>query len=157
MSWFLRKDKGILTPTEKKKETPDGLWYKTPSGKIVHIRELKNNAYVSPEDTKQTLKKEVDRRIDDGSFAWAVNQNRPVVIKSTDGNQNLILHVWSTTRRVPAARGAARLARRPPRREGPAGRGRRRTRGDPPQQRWCTRLSCRCPSGKCCSPGATPW
>ena len=50
MSWFLRKDKGILTPTEKKKETPDGLWYKTPSGKIVHIRELKNNAYVSPED-----------------------------------------------------------------------------------------------------------
>ena len=50
MAWFLRKDKGILTPTEKKKETPDGLWYKTPSGKIVHIRELKNNAYVSPED-----------------------------------------------------------------------------------------------------------
>jgi len=56
--------------------------------------------YVSPEDTKQTLKKEVDRRIDDGSFAWAVNQNRPVVIKSTDGNQNLILHVLSTKRRV---------------------------------------------------------
>lgn len=50
MSWFLRKDKGILTPTEKKKEAPDGLWFKTPKGKIVHIRELKSNAYVSPED-----------------------------------------------------------------------------------------------------------
>ena len=50
MSWFLRKDKGILTPTEKKKEAPDGLWFKTPNGKIVHIRELKSNAYVSPED-----------------------------------------------------------------------------------------------------------
>lgn len=50
MSWFQRKDKGILTPTEAKKEAPDGLWYKTPSGKIIHTRELKNNAYVSPED-----------------------------------------------------------------------------------------------------------
>lgn len=50
MSWFKRKDKGILTPTEAKKEAPDGLWYKTPTGKIIHTRELKNNAYVSPED-----------------------------------------------------------------------------------------------------------
>lgn len=50
MAWFKRKDKGILTPTEKKMEAPDGLWYKTPKGKIIHTRELKNNAYVSPED-----------------------------------------------------------------------------------------------------------
>ena len=50
MAWFLRKTKGIQTPTEDKRESPDGLWYKTPSGKIIHMRELKNNAYVSPED-----------------------------------------------------------------------------------------------------------
>jgi acetyl-CoA carboxylase carboxyl transferase subunit beta len=50
MAWFKRQEKGIITPTEHKKETPDGLWYKTPSGKIIHMRELKNNAYVSPED-----------------------------------------------------------------------------------------------------------
>jgi acetyl-CoA carboxylase carboxyl transferase subunit beta len=50
MAWFKRKEKGIITPTENKKETPDGLWYKTPNGKIIHMRELKNNAYVSPED-----------------------------------------------------------------------------------------------------------
>lgn len=50
MSWFKRKDKGIQTPTEAKKEAPDGLWFKTPSGKIIHTRELKNNAYVCPED-----------------------------------------------------------------------------------------------------------
>jgi acetyl-CoA carboxylase carboxyl transferase subunit beta len=50
MSWFTRKSKGITTPTEQKKDAPDGLWYKTPGGKIVHTRELKNNAYVSPED-----------------------------------------------------------------------------------------------------------
>lgn len=50
MAWFERKDKGINTPTKDKKEAPDGLWYKTPSGKIIHIRELKNNQYVCPED-----------------------------------------------------------------------------------------------------------
>jgi len=50
MAWFNRKDKGIQTPTESKKEAPDGLWYKTPSGNIVHMRELKSNAYVSPGD-----------------------------------------------------------------------------------------------------------
>ena len=50
MSWFQRKVRGITTPTEQKKDAPDGLWYKTPGGTIVHTRELKNNAYVSPED-----------------------------------------------------------------------------------------------------------
>ena len=50
MSWFERKVKGITTPTDQKKDAPDGLWVKTPGGTIVHTRELKNNAYVSPED-----------------------------------------------------------------------------------------------------------
>ena len=50
MAWFQRKDKGIHTPTKEKKDVPDGLWYKTPKGKIIHIRELKNNSYVCPDD-----------------------------------------------------------------------------------------------------------
>lgn len=50
MSWFKRSDKGILTPTEAKREVPDGLWFKSPTGKIVHTRELKKNAYVVPEE-----------------------------------------------------------------------------------------------------------
>ncbi len=50
MAWFQRKEKGIHTPTQEKKDVPDGLWYKTPSGKIIHIRELKSNAYVCPDD-----------------------------------------------------------------------------------------------------------
>ena len=50
MKWFNRKDKNINTPTSQKKELPDGMWYKTPKGSIVHMRELKNNSYVSPED-----------------------------------------------------------------------------------------------------------
>ncbi|MDP5107304.1 acetyl-CoA carboxylase, carboxyltransferase subunit beta [uncultured Polaribacter sp.] len=49
-AWFKRKDKGIQTPTEEKKDTPKGLWYKTPSGKIIDTEELKKNLYVSPED-----------------------------------------------------------------------------------------------------------
>lgn len=50
MSWFNRTDKGILTPTEAKREVPDGLWFKSPGGKIIHTRELKNNAFVVPEE-----------------------------------------------------------------------------------------------------------
>lgn len=49
-AWFKRKDKGIQTATEDKKDTPKGLWYKTPSGKIIDTEELKVNLYVSPED-----------------------------------------------------------------------------------------------------------
>lgn len=49
-SWFKRKDKGIQTPTEEKKDVPKGLWHKTPSGKVVDADELKANFYVSPED-----------------------------------------------------------------------------------------------------------
>ncbi|MEY3600006.1 MAG: hypothetical protein RLZZ463_783 [Bacteroidota bacterium] len=49
-AWFKRKDKGIQTATEEKKETPKGLWYKSPSGKIVETEELASNLFVSPED-----------------------------------------------------------------------------------------------------------
>ena len=49
-SWFKRKEKGIQTATEEKKDTPRGLWYKSPTGKIVESEELAKNHYVSPED-----------------------------------------------------------------------------------------------------------
>jgi len=49
-SWFKRKNKGIQTPTDEKKDTPKGLWYKTPSGKIIDSDDLKAHLYVSPED-----------------------------------------------------------------------------------------------------------
>ncbi len=49
-SWFKRKEKGIQTSTEEKKDTPKGLWYKSPTGKIVESEELARNFYVSPED-----------------------------------------------------------------------------------------------------------
>lgn len=49
-NWFQRKIKGIQTPTEKKMDVPKGLWYKSPSGKIIDADDLKANLYVSPED-----------------------------------------------------------------------------------------------------------
>ena len=49
-AWFKRKEKGIQTATEEKKDTPKGLWYKSPTGKIVESEELAENYYVSPED-----------------------------------------------------------------------------------------------------------
>ena len=46
MSWFVRKDKGIQTPTEMKREAPDGLWYQCPNcKKVMNTREHKLNAY----------------------------------------------------------------------------------------------------------------
>ncbi len=49
-AWFKRKEKGIQTATEQKKDTPKGLWYKSPTGKIVEYEDLAKNFYVSPED-----------------------------------------------------------------------------------------------------------
>ncbi|TAE39749.1 MAG: acetyl-CoA carboxylase carboxyltransferase subunit beta [Runella slithyformis] len=46
MSWFTRKERGIQTPTEMKREAPDGLWYQCSNCKhIMHTREHKLNAF----------------------------------------------------------------------------------------------------------------
>jgi len=49
MSWFRRVEKGIVTPTDQKKETPDGLWYKCPCCKtVINTTEHKKNQFVCP-------------------------------------------------------------------------------------------------------------
>ena len=50
MAWFKRTKKGINTLTEDKKDVPKGLWYKSPTGKVVDSEQLEKNFYVSPED-----------------------------------------------------------------------------------------------------------
>ena len=40
MAWFRRKLKGIRTETKEKKDTPEGLWHKTPSGNIIDNEEV---------------------------------------------------------------------------------------------------------------------
>jgi len=49
MSWFVRKEKGISTPTEMKREAPDGLWHQCPKcKKVTQSKEHKLNAYTCP-------------------------------------------------------------------------------------------------------------
>ena len=50
MAWFKRENKGIQTPSKEKKDIPKGLWYKSPTGKVIDTQELQKNFYVSPED-----------------------------------------------------------------------------------------------------------
>lgn len=46
-TWFRRSKKGILTTTEEKKETPDGLWHKCPQCKTtVTVKELHDNLFI---------------------------------------------------------------------------------------------------------------
>jgi acetyl-CoA carboxylase carboxyl transferase subunit beta len=46
-TWFRRNKKGILTSTEEKKETPDGLWHKCPECKATTtVKDLHDNLYV---------------------------------------------------------------------------------------------------------------
>ncbi len=49
MSWFKRKEKGIITPTKEKKEAPDGLWYQCPEcKKVVQSKDHSQNLYTCP-------------------------------------------------------------------------------------------------------------
>ena len=48
--WFKRKDKGIVTPSNEKKESPDGFWYKTPTGDVIQMADLEENFFVTPKE-----------------------------------------------------------------------------------------------------------
>ena len=50
MPWFVRENKGIVTPTELKRETPDGLWYKCPECKgVILTKAHRDNAFTCPD------------------------------------------------------------------------------------------------------------
>lgn len=70
-SWFKRKEKGIQTPTESKKDVPKGLWYKSPTGKIIDAEDLEKHYFVSPEDDYHVRigsKEYFNILFDDGKF-----------------------------------------------------------------------------------------
>jgi acetyl-CoA carboxylase carboxyl transferase subunit beta len=71
MSWFKRKEKGITTATEDKMDVPKGLWYKSPTGKVIDAEELAQNLWVSPDDnfhTRVGSKEYFEILFDDNSF-----------------------------------------------------------------------------------------
>lgn len=55
---------------------------------------------VDPESEKLEIEKEIDEQMENGNFAWAVNQNRPVVVKSKKFKKSLVLHALATKSRV---------------------------------------------------------
>ena len=55
---------------------------------------------VEPESQRDFVQREVNTAIEDGTFAWAVNQNTPVLVKAQDPGRTLILHTLATKRRV---------------------------------------------------------
>lgn len=46
------------------------------------------------------IQKEIDRLIEQGEFAWALNRNHPLVLKSSITNQPILLHVLASKTRV---------------------------------------------------------
>jgi len=55
---------------------------------------------VEPEDQQNYVQEEVNAAIEDGTFAWTVNQNTPVLVKAQDPGKTLVLHTLATKRRV---------------------------------------------------------
>lgn len=53
-----------------------------------------------PSAARNELEREVDTRITDGSFAWALNQNRPILHSTHIRGHSLVLHVLSTQSRI---------------------------------------------------------
>ncbi|WP_085815337.1 ATP-binding protein [Citrifermentans pelophilum] len=53
-----------------------------------------------PEFSCGEMINEVDARVQDGTFAWAVNQNHPVIVPTLSGTDTLVLHVLATNSRI---------------------------------------------------------
>lgn len=87
MAWFRRKKQGITTPTKEKKETPDGLWYKSPEGNIIEKSELVANSYVSPEGHHERIGSQeyFELIFDNGwrEFAYKIESADPLKFEDT--------------------------------------------------------------------------
>jgi len=78
--WFKRKLKGIITPSTEKKETPDGFWYKTPSGDVIEKTQLKENLYVTPKEgyhVRIGSEEYFEIIFDDNKFSLIANKLKP--------------------------------------------------------------------------------
>jgi len=55
---------------------------------------------VNPPAERELIQTEVDREIENGTFAWALNRNRAVVVKDPSQDHLLVFHVLATKTRV---------------------------------------------------------
>jgi signal transduction histidine kinase/DNA-binding NarL/FixJ family response regulator len=59
-----------------------------------------NLSVCEPDELSAKVSKEVDQRIADGTFAWALNQNHPVIVPAAGGEDTLLLHVLATNSNI---------------------------------------------------------
>jgi signal transduction histidine kinase/HPt (histidine-containing phosphotransfer) domain-containing protein/ActR/RegA family two-component response regulator len=57
-------------------------------------------AWCEPEAARAQIQNEIDVTIAGGSFAWAINQNHPIVNTATEPDTTLVLHVLTTHSRI---------------------------------------------------------
>jgi len=59
-----------------------------------------NLAHCEPEGQRDAIKAEVEFLIDNGTFAWALREQRAVMVSSKDFQRQLVLHVLATHTRI---------------------------------------------------------
>jgi PAS domain S-box-containing protein len=67
------------------------------------VDETDNDFYLAlcePKECRDQLHEELDVLIEDGTFAWALRQNRAVILSSNNQHQKNVLHVMATNSRV---------------------------------------------------------
>jgi signal transduction histidine kinase/HPt (histidine-containing phosphotransfer) domain-containing protein len=57
-------------------------------------------AECDPESDRADMQAEVDRLINEGTFAWALNQNRPLLVPGKASGDMLVLHALATRSRI---------------------------------------------------------
>jgi signal transduction histidine kinase/CheY-like chemotaxis protein len=57
-------------------------------------------AFCNPVSSDQEIQEEINAKIMDGTFAWALNQNHPVISDTRAGDQTLTLHTMTTQSRI---------------------------------------------------------
>src|SRR5690554_4776267 len=113
MAWFRRKKQNIQTSTEDKKDIPKGLWYKTPTGKIIETEELAENFYVSPEDdfhVRIGSKQYFEILFDDGKFKehdTKVQSKDPLDWTDTQAYQDRLKSIQKKTGLIDSIRNAS--------------------------------------------------
>lgn len=55
--------------------------------------------HTDSEERKAYIQKEVDHFIEEGTFAWALREKRPIIVPTRDGKE-MLLHVMATTNRI---------------------------------------------------------
>ncbi len=116
MAWFRRTEKGIQTQTSEKKDTPQGLWYKSPTGKIVDTEQLAENFYVSPEDgyhVRIGSKEYFEILFDDNSFSELdkkLKSKDPLKFEDTKTYKNRVKVAQKKTKLSDAVRTAVGLS-----------------------------------------------